>query len=90
MQEEGIPKIIERNNLAKMLGCCPSTFTIYLDRAEFSHVERYRIYRRKLYKGLTVADIKHLSELVEKGKKRRFGRKYKKRGKINESLQRKN
>lgn len=63
--------IISFHSLLKEMNCSEVTLRIYLDRFEFSHIQRFRIKNKSLYKGITEQDKKRLKELITRSKRKK-------------------
>ena len=63
--EDMLPKIYERNQLAKKLGCCPAVLSMYLCRSEFWHIAHRKINRKMYYIGMTPRDMDILKKFIE-------------------------
>ena len=64
-----LPKVYERNKLARDLNCGTSTLRTYLCRADFWHVRFEKINNKKMYYiGLTPKDLEILKKYVNRTK----------------------
>ena len=56
--------------IAELVNCSPGTILAYIDRSEFSHLERVKMGRKRLFKGITENDIEMLANLINTRKKK--------------------
>ena len=70
IQTHPVPKIVTTKKLSELLGCSRTTALIYLGRPEFSHIERIRVQRKHIFKGVTPRDVELLRRLIANRKKK--------------------
>lgn len=63
--------MITERKLLEQIGYTASTLTVYLGRAEFSHIHKIRMGKQRfVYRGVTNKDIERLKELKRERQKK--------------------
>lgn len=66
----GTPRVMTTQRIADLVNCSAGTILAYIDRTEFSHLERVKMGRKRFFKGITEKDIEVLAGLINARKKK--------------------